>query len=365
MNTTSFSASRRRRQGGYGLLEMVISIAIMSLVFLGATFLLDTSARTAARTQAQIYASGDAANSIQSVVSVLREADSFTLPVGQAAGVAETGWIVPSGTTATQFYATLSGQAFATAVEITAPGPLTPAYNGYKAGVTDISVQSSSGAALVLNPNKAPYAQTPYYNGAVGTTTSLIYRGDPDGTPDADPTNSPVAGAGTCLWQYKLLPDGTRDPVNNPNVKLCKSVASASNAVQFVRPVFANAASANQVEVKIISGYYSPINGQQTNEEGNGATSQPDRGQVRLYAGPPDGRSASDGGADRQHAVPVSLAGGAGTAGAASSAPTQRRIGQPPFQRHTTWDSRTWDSRTHDSRTDGGSAAWGWSPPCL
>lgn len=272
INTTSFSALRRRRQRGYGLLEMVISIAVMSLVFLGSVLLLDTSARTVARTQAQIYASGDASDSIQKVIAQLREADSFLLPVSQAAGTAEVRWVVPSGTTATQFVATLNGQTLATAVEVTMPGALTPAINGYKTGVTDIYVQSSSGAPLPLNPKKAPFAQTPYYNGAIGATTCLIYRGDLDGTPDADPTGSPVAGAGTCLWQYKLLPDGTRDPVNNPNVQLCKSVASTSNAIQFVRPV-QGAASTNQVEFKLISSYYSPINGQQTNEEGNGASS--------------------------------------------------------------------------------------------
>ena len=280
MSTTSYVASRRRLQRGYGLLEMVISIAIMSLVFLGATFLLDTSARTAARTQAQIYASGDAANSIQKVIAQLREANGFTVPVSKDPGIPEIGWIVPSGTTAGQFVATLAlpgggTETFATAVEITQPGSLTPGSNGYKAGVTDISVQSSTGTAIVMNPTKSPYVQKPYDNAAAGATTVLIYRGDPDGTPDADPTGSAVTGAGTYLWQYTLPPDGTFNLAATPpnQSPLCKSVASASNAVQFVRAVYANAASADQVQVKIISGYYSPINGQQTNEEGNGASS--------------------------------------------------------------------------------------------
>ncbi len=266
MKTMAKRRLSRRNRGGYTLLEMLIAVSLMSLVFLGGMDLVVSSSRTTVRTQAQLYATADAANSIQNFIGQVREAQIFRLPTSDAANTAEDGWITPTNTLASQFSTTLSGGTVNTAIELTVPPALTPGLNGYKTGVSDIQVQLSNGTAKHLTGPLALYAsQTP------GTVVILIYRGDPDGTPDPDPTNSTVTGAGTYLWQYAIPVTGVFDTTANPPYAICKSISTAPNAVQFVRP----ASEPYQAEVKIISGYYSPINGTQTSEEGNGtSTSQ-------------------------------------------------------------------------------------------
>ena len=225
------------------------------------------------RTQAQIYATNDAANSIQKVIAQLREAQLFALPVSAQTGQAETGWIMLAGTNQAQFNTTYNTEQINTAIELTAPPALTASANGYtQAGVTQIQIQNASAGTISI-PSQ------PYQADGGSTSGVLIYRGDPNGTPDPDPTGSAVAGAGTYLWQYTIPANGTltldiADPnplLRNP-VVLCKSVATAPNAVQFVRPVYQGVAEDWQVEVKIISGYYSPINGTETIEGGSGVS---------------------------------------------------------------------------------------------
>ena len=261
----------QRNQGGFTLLEMLIAVSLMALLFLGAMNLVIDSSRTTVRTQAQIFATGDAANSIQTVISQIRQAQGFCLPTSQTAGAGEDGWVTPTGTTLAQFSTTLNGSTVNTAVEITTPPSLTPAENNYKAGISSIQVQLSSGSAVSLDGTGRTSA--PYDSQIAGTAVSLIYRGDPDGTPDPDPTGSAVKNAGTYLWQYTMPADNSFNLVQYPPTVLCKSVSTASNSVQFVRPSYASVPEPNQLEIKIISGYFSPINGTQTNEEGNGTTS--------------------------------------------------------------------------------------------
>lgn len=273
------SSRRRRSRRGFTLLEMLIAISLMSLLFLGAMNLVIDSSRTTVRTQAQIFATGDAANSIQTVISQLREAQGFCLPTSQTAGVGEDGWVTPSGTTLEQFFSTTqNGNTVNSAVEITAPPSLKPSEVSYKGGISSIQVQRADGTALSLDGKGR--TSLPYSNLTAGTAVILIYRGDPDGTPDPDPTDptrSAVKNAGTYLWQYKMPADGSFNTALYPPKALCKSVSAAPNSVQFVRPSYgpsyALVAEPNQLEIKIISGYYSPINGTQTNEEGNGDAS--------------------------------------------------------------------------------------------
>ncbi len=270
----SISQKRRRasRQSGFTLLEMLLAVSLSSLLILGAMDLLIASSRATVRTQAQVYATGDAANSIQQVIALVREASAFTLPTSGVQNTAEAGWNTPTGTTLGLFSTTLNTVPINTAIEITAPPTLIPADNGYRANVKTIQVQNVAGANY--------WSITPYNTQGTGTAVTLIYRGDPDGTPDPDPTGSTVTGAGTYLWNYAVPLDNSftldiADPnplLRNP-VALCKSISTAPDAVQFVRPVYNTQPVQNQVEVKIISGYYSPINGTQTNEEGNGASS--------------------------------------------------------------------------------------------
>ncbi len=273
MNTLPKRARRagRRTQGGFGLLEALIAMSLIALVFLGGMDLIINSSRLTVRTQSQMYATADAANCIQSIISQVREAQSFTLPTSQTANTAEDGWIALTNTTLSQFSTTLNGFTVNTAIQITAPPALTPAANNYKAGVLTIQVQKTTGGS---GPGSY-WSVTPYDSRPAGTAVTLIYRGDPNGTPDPNPTGSAVAGAGTYLWQYTVPANNSFDVVAHPPVALCKSVSTSPNAVQFVRPADAGVPQPFQAEVKIISAYYSPINGTETNEEGdaNGDTS--------------------------------------------------------------------------------------------
>ena len=275
----------RQSQCGFTLLEMMIAISLTALIFTGVMVLFDSAARTTIRTQAQIHATNDSANSIQYVVSQMREAQSFALPTSALPNTAEAqdmpgGWSTLSGPSLSLFSTTYDSGSGAetinTAIQMTSPPALTPATNGYKTiipAITAIQVQNSAGTTI-------PIPSQPYQSSGGGSTkTVLIYRGDPNGTPDPNPTGSAVTGAGTYLWEYtvpatKLFTLDIADPIpaNRNPVALCKSVAKAPNAVQFVRPVYSGVAQPWQVELKIISGYYSPIRGTETIEGSTGVT---------------------------------------------------------------------------------------------
>ena len=287
----SFRQRRPRsfRQRGFGLLEALLCISLMSLLFLGAMTMLLTAGRSVVRTQAQVYSNGDAANAVQNVIGQLREASAFSLPTSSAAGQAENNWTPLSGVSLSQLSTTLNGETINTALQVVTPGTLTMQADGYTAnplpGGLRVLAQApggywqTSGAYWQTSGGAAAAApvstQIPGGLGVPGSAVYLIYRGDPDGTPDANPTGSPNPAAGTYLWQYTVPADSTFNLVKYAGnlTALCKSVATAPNAVQFVRPSYGNVAQPNQVEIKVISSYYSPINGQQTSEETAGATS--------------------------------------------------------------------------------------------
>lgn len=259
------------RRRGFGLLEAVICISLMSLLFLGAMTMIMTAARSTVRTQAQVYSTAEAANAIQNVIGQLHEAGDFSLPSSTVANQPENNWIgvgtIPMG----QLSTTADGETINTAIEIISPPSMTPADNGYTQQVPHLNVVSTTaGSYWEAGGAGSPWANGPYkgpyyvqQNGGLGiNVVSLIYRGDPDGTPDS--------AAGTYLWRYDLPPGGAFS-LANPRTALCKTVGTAPNTVQFVRPN--PTTTTNEVEIKIISSSYSAINGQQTNEEGSGASS--------------------------------------------------------------------------------------------
>ncbi len=280
--------SQRRRhsshQRGFGLLEALLCISLMSLLFIGAMTMLLTAGRGVVRTQAQVYSSGDAANAIQNIIGQLREASTFSLPTSNTPATAESNWTPLTGVLLSQLSTTLNGETINTALQVVTPITLTPQANGYTAnplpGGLRVLAQTPGGYWQANGGNwaAAPVStQSPGGLGVADSAVYLIYRGDPDGTPDPDPTGSPNPLAGTYLWQYKVPADGSFNVAKYPGslTTLCKSVAPAPNAVQFVRPYYAATGQLpeqNQVEVKIISSYYSPVNGRQTSEETAGAT---------------------------------------------------------------------------------------------
>ncbi len=301
VNFMNASLCKRRQRGfgqrGFGLLEALLCISLMSLLFLGAMTMILTAGRGVVRTQSQVYSNADAANAVQNVIGQLREASAFSLPTSTVAGQAENNWTPLSGVSLAQFSTiipdgTETGETVNTAMEIVMPGRLTPQANGYTAQVVrqDGTTGLPDGLRVLAQASgsyweasrgggwaAAPVTnQTPGGLGVPGSAVYLIYRGDPDGTPDADPTviPSPDPKAGTYLWQYEVPADSTFNLAKYPDrlTALCKIVATTPHAVQFVRPSYGTVAQPNQVEIKVISSHYSPINGQQTSEETGGAT---------------------------------------------------------------------------------------------
>ncbi|MDQ2799698.1 MAG: type II secretion system GspH family protein [Armatimonadota bacterium] len=228
----------RRRQRGFTMLEVVIAFTLISLIFTGVISLFLSASRTTLKASAQISANQDGSVALQRVMQAVREAQSFALP-NETTGVGGD-FTVPANFAQSGFMTTLNGENIETAIEVSPPPSQT------------ISLKNSSGATI---------APTAFIRDGASPITFLIYRANPDGT--TNPTS------GTCLWEYSIQDAGAT--INQP---LCRSIAAAApNAVQFVRPVIGTPPVPQpfQVEVKIISSYYSLVNGTQTNEQTNGS----------------------------------------------------------------------------------------------
>ncbi|MDR3708341.1 MAG: hypothetical protein P4L33_08570 [Capsulimonadaceae bacterium] len=221
--------TRRRaqqRQGGFTLAEASIAIGLMGVIFIVTIAVFITMSQGAIRTQAQVSASMDASVATQAINADAREAVAMALPN-------ETGFVSPTGYSAANFETTYSGANVYTAVCITKPGTGSP----------------STGTTITFAGCTNPV--TVYNRSATGISL-VYYRSDANGVPDAS--------AGSYVWEWSS--DGSISKA------IIKSVsASAPNSVQFERP--ASSIASTEVSVKIVSGYYSPIN-TDTNEATNG-----------------------------------------------------------------------------------------------
>ena len=242
-----------RRQHGFTLVEVMVALPLATLLLLGTVCLYIMALQLGSKTSAELATTQDAANAIQQVVEMTREAQAFTLPN-------ETGFTMPTGDSVNNFETTLNGATVFTGVEVTMPPALKTTDVGYSdTSLKYITVKSATGTDLPATPQSAPLAFPPYNCTGTATQQYIIYRADSGGTPDA--------AAGGFLWEQSL---GSTSP--SVSTALCRTVATgASNSVQFVRPVDSGGSTLPyQMEIKIISGAYSAINGVQTDEEGNG-----------------------------------------------------------------------------------------------
>jgi type II secretory pathway pseudopilin PulG len=251
------------RLRGFTMVEALLAMSLMGLLGSGAMALFLSATRLSLKSSAQTSAGLEAANALEYVIEQTREAQSFSLanelPISGGA------FIVPGGRAASDFQTTMTSTI----------GGVTSTENVYTAMELAlppgqaVTVKDTSGIdkAVVDSSNHA----TPIDRAGTSTTMLLIYRGDPDGTPDPDPTGSTVANAGTYLWQYTMPAGNAFNTTIYPPRALCKSIAVSPNAVQFVRPIVGGSPASFQVQVKIISGYYSAINGTQTNEAADGS----------------------------------------------------------------------------------------------
>ena len=254
--------TKRKRQVGFTMVEALLSISLMGLLGSGAVSLFLAATRLSLKAGAQTSAGLEAANALQYVIEQTREAQSFALP-NELTGSGGA-FIVPGGRSAADFQTTLtstidgvtSTENIYAAMELALPPGQT------------VTVKDTSGSDKAVADSSG---NTPIDRTGNSTSTLLIYRGDPDGTPDPDPTGSAVVNAGTYLWLYTMPSNNIFDIVAHPPRALCKSIAVSPNAVQFVRPFLNGAETPYQVQIKIISGYYSAINGTQTNEATDGS----------------------------------------------------------------------------------------------
>ena len=235
-----------RRNAGFTLVEAMISMLIMSLLLTGTIELFIASARTTVKTQAEANATIDAARAMHNLIEYAREAHWMALPTEDLPGTFTPMFTGIPGYTAASYYQTTDGTS-------TIDTGLLLTFPGYKSGASPVTVNLSSGTVAL---NGASNAEV--YDRSQDGPQVLVYRSDTNGVPDPS--------AGTCLWEYSLSDGGA-----TYNQAIIKSVASAANAVQFVRPTdTSNDPLPFQIEMKIVSGYYSLEVGQQTNEQSNG-----------------------------------------------------------------------------------------------
>lgn len=255
----------RRNRSGFSLLEMGIAVTLMAMIFVGTWTLYLSMAQTAVRSQSEVFASQSAANALQFMIEQTRESWDFLLPgeshtYGSSGGATAT-FTGISGYTATSNYQTTytyngNSQTINTAVEL-----VMPVNNS-----GDIVFNGSSGTATqyTLGPSST-YGALYSVGGSSPGNGILFYRSNGSGVPQPS--------TGQYLWMYSLWDSGAT--YNKRVVQLFDTSAAASavpNAVQFDRPYLAgsNLTLPFELEMKLIAGNYSPINGVQTNENAGG-----------------------------------------------------------------------------------------------
>lgn len=266
--------NRIKHNIGFSLFELLIAMPLVVLIILGTSMIYILSSQMFARTTAQLYTSMDSSNAIQYIISQTREAQTFALPT-------ENTFVCPSIFNKNAFSTTYNGETICTAVELNMPPTLAASQIGYQAGnPTQISVINTAGNTVTLNPQL-------YFSNGASSQQIIIYRGDPPGAsgigaPDANPSGCTTTASfsawksaqtnmqsqlGTYLWEYNVQ--------TGVATVLCKSVAWSPNAVQFIRPTTNPSGTGTplpfELEVNVVSGYYSPINFMTTNEESNGS----------------------------------------------------------------------------------------------
>lgn len=228
--------AHRRVCGGFTLLETMFAVSLMSLIFLGTMGLYLTAVRTAARTTVETQATQDAAMGMQHVLHDAREALWFTLPSDT-----NNDFMPPPGYVKSDFQAFATGRPTVdTCVQIAFPRlPAAP--------------------TAFFNAVGRPVSATLFDRSTPATGTLWVYRADKNGVPNKT--------AGKYLWATGSEMGQT---VNGPFARML--LTTAYNAVQFSRPTDSGGAVVPyQLEVKLVSGDYSPINGNQSNEATDGA----------------------------------------------------------------------------------------------
>jgi hypothetical protein len=236
-NNSALELDRRHHATrGYTLVEVLIGTALALMVMLAGATLYGTGFALAAKSGAQIASAESASAALNHTCEDTREAFAFALPDDAS------GFTPPQSYSVSQFETTVSGNNIDTGIELEYGNPM------------NVSVLTSSGSTAVLT--NQPTDQTT-------SQTLWIYRADSNGLPNAS--------SGQYLWIYGQEFGAT---VNRPLSRLFDTSLAASslaNAVAFSRPLDNASPQAiipYEVQMQIVSGYYSPTGGTQTSVNG-------------------------------------------------------------------------------------------------
>jgi len=246
---------QNRRASGFTLIEVAISLVITGLILMTVMELFVYMLRTTMAANSTMFASSDSNKAMNHIIERAREARWLALPDDASPVFTPPPLTLcqeqSGGACQSSDFETTYGGNVDTGVEIVFPAGSTtpnPVYTACSADTTNtpcVVLGSGSGTAV------------PVYNRDTDGVNLYIYRANSNGSPNPS--------TGTCLWEA-----GTDNGVQ-VNQALMSSVAAAPNAIQFQRPATgAFQISGYEMDVKIVSGYYSPISGSTTNESTNG-----------------------------------------------------------------------------------------------
>ena len=236
LSQTQCRASRFRR--GYTLMELMISVSLLSILLLGVIGIFNLMLRLSGSVLASMTSSQDASNAIQRISTDLREANSFVLldDVVHDAIDSQNNTIV-------------------TGITITSP-------NAWKPTIT---YTSGTGVSKALTAANNPYDLAAKPDSTASVVT--FYRANwqqPDGA-----NGTPNPNTGKCLWVT-----GTENGQVITPGPVIKTIAPTANAVQFIIPRLSDGVTpvVNEAEIKIISGLYDPIHGTATSDSSAGSS---------------------------------------------------------------------------------------------
>ena len=268
---------RNRRQRGFTLMEVMVTLPLVALLFGGTITLFTEAMRVAQRTSIAVQGSQDAANGMKYILGTTHEAIQFSLPP-DTAGVNTNGmaFLPPDGSL--NDYQTGGASSINTAVEMLMPGAATSVKTTGQAATPGFNLLDRTGHALT--PAGYDRSQAQLSGGMpvspLAGDLMCIYRGNSAGAP------SPLNGQ--YLWCVRrpagtLLADASHDVYQ----KLCKLILTqhadgtpATDAVQFIGRNTPGAdipaSMPYELEFKLVCGDQSALQGTQTNEATDGSS---------------------------------------------------------------------------------------------
>lgn len=243
----------------------MVAMSIMAILFLGTMNLYTEAIRASTKSDAQITSSQSAATGLQHVEDDVREAYDFALPEDSAT-----------------FGSTLGAGYGPSSFQATYIDPVTSLSKTIDTGI--MLTYPAATTATVYDSSGAPISPAvPLYDKTAPGSVLYIYRADMPATSGGATPAIPDPLLGDCLWASGSE-NGTA--INRSLTRLSDSRRAAGgitssntvpDAIELLRPSNAS----YQVEIRLISSYYSPI----SNMNSTLANQQSSEGDKTLLAG--------------------------------------------------------------------------------